>query len=362
MQKHFIGGVIPGSIIAEDVYGTDGVLLIKKGSMFREHYIPRFIDAGVQEIFVEENGSMTPETVSTIRKSLNIQDVIHDKTRAHAQNQIKKTMMKFKAVSSSDIQKIGQMVEDMIEQLLDKKDFVFALSQLRSVDDYTYQHSVNVGVLALIIGIDLNLTKEQLKHLGMGAILHDIGKIMVPEEIIKKPAKLTSDEFMEVKKHTEYGYDILIQTNIQEEAALIALHHHEKYDGTGYNRGLRNTKIPLYARIVAVADVYDAMSNDRVYQRKSSPDKVFREITHQGDKHFDTQIMETFARHINIYPTGTGIILNSGHRGIVLYQNKLYPESPIVRIFLPKEQNPKRLYFDMDLSLNTKYYIIETFS
>ena len=305
---------------------------------------------------------MTPETIVTIRKSLSIQDVIHEKTRTHAQNQIKKTMMKFKSVSSTDIQKISQMVEDMIEQLLDKKDFVFALSQLRSVDDYTYQHSVNVGVLALIIGIDLNLDKEQLKQLGMGAILHDIGKIMVPEEIIKKPAKLTSEEFQEVKRHTEYGYDILVQTDIPEEAARIALHHHEKFDGTGYSRGLSNTKIPLFARIVAVADVYDAMSNDRVYQRRSAPDKVFREITHLGDKHFDTHIMETFAKHINIYPTGTGIILNSGHRGIVLYQNKLYPESPIVRVFMKKEQHSKRLYFDLDLSINTKWYIIETFN
>ena len=100
--------------------------------------------------------------------------------------------MKFKSVSRNDIQKIGQIVEDMIEQLLDQKDFVFALSQLRSVDDYTYQHSVNVGVLALIIGIDLMLDKDQLRHLGTGAILHDIGKIMIPEELIKKPSKLIS--------------------------------------------------------------------------------------------------------------------------------------------------------------------------
>ncbi len=361
MQKQFIGGVMPGSIIAQDVYGSDGVLLIKKGSIFREQYIPRFIDAGVSEIYVDEFGRMTPETVNNIRRSLNIQDVIHEKTRTHAQNQIKKTMMKFKSVTNTDIQKISDLVQDMIEQLLDKKDFVFALSQLRSVDDYTYQHSVNVGVLALIIGIDLDLSPEQLKHLGMGAILHDIGKIVIPEEILKKPAKLTSEEFREVKRHTEYGYDILIQTDIPDESAQIALYHHEKFDGTGYTMGLRNTKIPLFARIVSVADVYDAMSNDRVYQRRSAPDKVFREITHLGDKHFDMHIMETFAKHINIYPTGTGIILNSGHRGIVLYQNKLYPESPIVRVFLPKDNDYKRLYFDLDLSLNTKWFITETF-
>ena len=164
-----------------------------------------------------------------------------------------------------------------------------------------------------------------------------------------------------MREHPVVGTQMLIEADADDDLLDIALHHHEKYDGTGYCRGLSKANIPLYARIVSVADVYDAMSNDRVYQRKSAPDKVFREITHLGDKHFDTEIMETFAKHINIYPTGTGIILNTGHRGIVLYQNKLYPESPIVRIFLPKEKNPKRLYFDLDLSVNTKWRIAETF-
>ena len=361
MQKLFIGGIIPGSIIARDVFDSEGILLIKKGSIFREHYISRFVDAGVQEIYIEEDGRLSSDSVNEIRKSLNIQDVIHDKTRTHAQGQIKKTMLKFKSVSNSDIQKISQIVEEMIEQLLEKKDFVFALSQLRSVDDYTYQHSVNVGVLALVIGVDLNLNRDDLLTLGTGAMLHDIGKIMISEDILKKPARLTLEEFTEVKRHTEFGYDILKQTNISEEAALIALHHHEKYDGTGYNRGIMGTQIPLFARIVAVADVYDAMSNDRVYQKRSNPDKVFREITHLGNKHFDNEIMETFAKHINLYPNGSGIVLNSGHKGIVLEQNRLYPESPVVRIFIPKEQKAKLKYLDLDLSDSRKWFITETF-
>lgn len=361
MLKASLNSIQRGAIIAQDVYGNDGILLIKRGTEYRETYAPRFKEAGVQEIFIEPSGELTKESVAQIRQSLNIHDVVQEKTRLHAQNQIKKTMLRFKTVTNSDIQKITGIVEEMIEQLLEQKDFVFALSQLRSVDDYTYQHSVNVGVLALIIGIDLKLNRVQLKDLGTGAILHDIGKIMISEEIIKKPGRLTKDEFSEVKKHTLFGYEILTQTNISEEAAQIALHHHEKYDGTGYCWGLRNTKIPLYARIVAVADVYDAMSNDRIYQKKLRPDRVYREITHLGNTHFDTQIMETFAKHINIYPNGTGIILNSGHRGIVLYQNKLYPESPVVRVFTPNEQNFRKMYFDLDLSMNTKWFIVDTY-
>lgn len=361
MQKHFINGVSPGAIIAQDIFGNDGVLLLKKGSPFRAQYMTRFKDAGVHEVFVEETGEMSQHSVVEIHKSLNLKDIIHERTRTHAHVQIKKMMTRFKALTHSDVRRISAMVEDLIEQLLDQKDFVFSLSQLRAVDDYTYHHSVNVGVLALIIGIEHDLDKTALLKLGTGAILHDIGKVMIPDEIINKPTKLTEEEYAEVKKHTLYGYEILMEANMPEESAQIALHHHERYDGSGYAYGLSKTKIPLFARIVAVADVYDAMSNDRVYQKKSRPDRVYREITHLGDKHFDRDIMERFAKHICIYPTGTGVILNTGHRGIVLHQNKLYPESPIVRVFTPEHKHYSRLSFDVDLSDNLDYRIIDTY-
>jgi len=218
-----------------------------------------------------------------------------------------------------------------------------------------------VGVLSLMIGIDMGLDKAALKQLGTGAMLHDIGKTMISEDIIKKPSKLTREEFAEVKKHTEYGYEMLRHTDISEEAAQIALFHHEKYDGSGYAKGLKGEAIPLFSRIVSVADAYDAMSNDRVYQKKISHDKVFREITNLGNIHFDKEIMEKFARHLNIYPTGSGIILNSGQRGIVLDQNNLYPESPLVRIFTPEHRNIKKLFYDIDLSIYREFYITDTF-
>lgn len=361
MEKTSLDKVKFGSIIAKDVYGIDGNLLVKKGSTYREPFSDRFREYGVQDIFVHKNGEMTSETVKVIQKSLNIHDVIHEKTRHHANQQMKKTISKMRSVSNTNIHKITQIVENMIEELLEKKDFVMALSQMRSIDDYTYQHSVNVGVLSLMIGIDLNMDKASLKELGTGAILHDIGKIMVSEDIIKKPSKLTPEEYTEVKKHTEYGYEMLRQTNISEEAAQIALCHHEKFDGSGYSRGLKSSKIPLYSRIVAVADVYDAMSNDRVYQMKVPHEKVYREITHLGGSHFDSEIMEMFARHISIYPTGTGVILNTGQRGIVIEQNRLFPENPLIRIFTPENRNLRKLHFDMDLSLEKGLYILDTF-
>ncbi len=351
-----------GSVIVRDVYGIDGNLLAKRGTTFQTHYTKRFQEHGVKEIYVnEEQPPQMPLETPVILPSLNLHDVIYEKTRGHANLQMKKTLSRMKSVSNKNIQAIAKIVEAMIEELLEKKDFVLALTQMRSIDDYTYQHSVNVGVLSLMMGLDLGLAKPSLILLGTGAMLHDVGKTMVPELIIKKPTMLTQAEYKEVQKHTVYGYEMLRQTDIAEEAALIALHHHEKYDGSGYAKGLKGQSIPLFSRIVAVADVYDAMSNDRVYQQRVPHEKVYREITHLGGKHFDSDIMEKFARHISIYPTGSGVILNTGQRGQVLEQNALFPESPKVRIFTPEKNNIREMYYDLNLAFVKGQYIEDTF-
>lgn len=361
MEKTTLDQAQIGSVIVRDVYGIDGNLLAKRGSTYQTYYAKRFHEHGVREIYVNREEQQALVEAPVIPASLNLHDVIHEKTRNHANLQMKKTLGHMKSVSNKNIISITKLVETMIEELLEKKDFVLALTQMRSIDDYTYQHSVNVGVLSLMMGLDLCLPKESLILLGTGAMLHDVGKTMIPEAIIKKPSKLTPSEYRVVQKHTEYGYEILRQTNIAEEAALIALHHHEKFDGSGYARGLKSRTIPLFSRIVAVADVYDAMSNDRVYQKKSSHDRVYREITHLGDRHFDSEIMEKFARHISIYPTGTGVILNTGQRGQVIEQNNLFPESPKIRIFTPEKKNIHHMYYDMNLALEKGIYIEDTF-
>ena len=275
--------------------------------------------------------------------------------------QVKKIMVRYSAHSHINIDKIHKIVESIIEQLLSRREIVLTLSQLRSIDDYTYEHSVNVSVLSLIVGIDMSLGKESLDNLGTGAMLHDIGKAVIPDSVLKKPSKLTGSEFGEIKKHTEYGYEILSKINLPEEAACIALHHHEKYDGSGYPMKLKGDEIPLFSRIVAIADVYDAISSDRVYKRKFSPDKVYRQIAQLGGTHFDPGIMEKFVSHLALYPNGSGVILNTNHKGIVISQNKLLPQSPVVRIFRKDRSDIRNLYADVDLSQTKFLYIKETF-
>lgn len=361
MQKVAIENIIPGSVVAKDIYNDEGVMLVPKGTVIKDGFSRRLEEIGVDELFIERTEQDNNKIIEKYQNFKYIDDVIYQKTREQAQKLIKKTMIKLSSMGHINANNISELIDDIIEQLLSKKEVVLTLSRLRSIDNYTYEHSVNVSVTSLMIGIDLGLDKFTLKNLGLGAILHDVGKVGVSEDILKKTSRLTKEQFEVVKNHTEYGYRMLVNSNVSEEAAQIALYHHEKYDGTGYNGRLKGEEIPLLSRIVTIADAYDAMSNDRVYKRKMPPDKVYREIASLGGKHFDLSIAGCFLRRLDLYPVGTGVVLNNRLKGIVIAQNKLLPESPCVRIFSRNENTFKMQYVDIDLAVTDALYISGTF-
>lgn len=361
MQKIAVGQVMPGSVAAQDIFNTNGVMLVPKGTVLREYYIERIKKDFIDEIFVEEYEQDENKLIELYKAAPHIDDIIYEKTCIHAKKQIKKAMFRMNTFGRLNVDTINTVVYDIIEQLLSKKDIILTLSRLRSVDDYTYEHSVNVCVVSLIMGMDYGLDEMALKNLGVGAILHDVGKVGVSEEILKSPSKLTTAQFDEVKTHTEYGYQILMYSEVPEEAAEIALYHHERYDGTGYNRGMGGKDIPLLSRIVTLADAYDAMSNDRVYKKKLPPDKVYREIATLGGIHFDYDIAARFLSRLDLYPVGTGVLLSTGHKGMVIGQNKLLPQSPAVRIFRKDSATGMPSYVDLNLARTTAVFIVDTF-
>lgn len=361
MQRTLIEELKPGVIIAKDVHNSKGIMLAPKGAVFGADLIKHAENSGIKEIYVEDDEQAEQSAIISFQKSLNVDGVICENTKVQALKQIKKTMLKFNSIGKIQFDKIKFIIDNIIEQLLSKKDIILTLSRLRSIDNYTYEHSLNVCVLSLILGIDLNMDKQMLKILGMGSIMHDVGKLLVPEDILKKPSQLTGMEFEEIKKHTDYGYAILLNSNISEEAAAIALNHHEKYDGSGYNRKLSGEDIPVLSRIVAVADVYDAMSNDRVYKKRMQPDLVYKEIACQSGRHFDASITERLIRHLSIYPLGSGVILNTNHKGVVIAQNNFLPESPIIRVFKKDHRSSKYVGVDINLSQTKHLYIKGTF-
>lgn len=250
-----------------------------------------------------------------------------------------------------DIKSIDSTVGRMVDSLFRNPDALTSLSRLKSFDDYTFSHCVNVSILSLAIGRHMGLKKNAIKDLGTGAILHDIGKMLVPESILKKPAQLTEDEFSVMRTHASLGDDLLAQNSeISREARQVALHHHERFDGSGYPAGLAGAEIPIFARIGAVADIYDAMSSNRVYQKAVAPEEALRKLYLMRGTHLDPAIVERLIKCLGIYPIGTLVELNTNEKAIVRSLNPANPLKPTVLMISDRHNRMLNLPFVLPLS------------
>lgn len=350
MRKVHIDNIVPGTRVAKSVFTSDGRELLASGIGIKENYIERLRKSGITEIFIEDEVSY----------GIDVADVVHENTRLEAKRLVKSLMEDGPFSQALNVKEVREIILRIIGELLSIGDIIVNLSEIRSVDDYTFEHSVNVCILSIITGIGLGFDKRCLKDLGVGAILHDIGKMRIPDEILKKPSQLTVEEFEEIKKHTVYGYEILKKLpNVSVISSLIAFGHHERYDGSGYPLQLRGENISLYARIVAIADVYDALTSDRVYRKKLRPHEVIEYIASLGAYHFDKEILECFIKYMAIYPKGTGVLLSTNERAIVVQLNVNMPTRPVVRVIYDQSQVTLKNYYEIDLSKEMNISIID---
>ncbi|AKU24679.1 HD-GYP domain-containing protein [Massilia sp. NR 4-1] len=234
----------------------------------------------------------------------------------------------------SNVASAMPLVEDIAASVLRNPGALVSLVRLKQADDYTYLHSVAVCALMVALARKLGLDDEEVRECGMAGLLHDIGKMAVPNDILNKPGKLTDAEFGAVKGHPSAGHRLLIESDSVSPIALdVCLHHHEKYDGSGYPHGLKGEEISLHARMGAVCDVYDAITSDRPYKAGWCPAESLRKMaewTKAG--HFDPVIFAAFVKCIGIYPVGTLVRLKSGRLGVVLDNTKSLLQ-PLVRVF-----------------------------
>lgn len=348
MRKILVGKVKEGMVLGRTLYSYDGNILLNAGIVLKNSYISKLSDLGIREVYVEDE----------ISRDIVLNDVISEETRFEARISIKNAMDSIRYGNSLDVKPIRNSVCKMIDELMDVKDTMVNLQDLKSNDLYTFSHSVNVCVLSLITGISMKFDEEKLRELGIGAMLHDVGKIRIPSEILNKPESLTAEEFNIVKKHTSYGYELLKKSMVLSTyASYIALTHHERYDGEGYPLGLRGEEIHEFARIVSVADVYDAITSDRVYKKRININEAVEFLIGMGDHQFDYNIVRNFIEHITIYPPGTCVLLNEGEKAIVVDVNKRYPNRPIIRILVDREGQMLREPIEMDLTTNNTLLI-----
>ena len=332
-----------GTTLAQDIYNERGSVLLKKGVELTVSLVQKIESNGIYTIYIDDGYSdleieeiIRPEVkqraVQAIKETFSNIHKMNKKSMArenlHFREQLKlKSMEKY-------IDSLKNISAKIIEELVNNHSLMINLVDIKNIDNYTYEHSLNVAILSTILGIELKMTKNQLYKLFMGALLHDIGKAFIASEIISKKGTLTDKEAELMMAHPQMGYDYLKESyGLDATSKIIALQHHEKVDGTGYPQHAEGKQIHRFARIVAIADVYDAMTSDTAYSKAMPPNEAIEYIMASCGTHFDFELANIFVRKIVPYPEGTIVELSDGRLAIVSAVIPDYPLRPSVKIF-----------------------------
>jgi len=333
-----------GSYLAKTIYDTGGRVLLATGYRLTNSVLKRVEQTGILSLYVNDEYSdneiedfIKPElrqlAVKTIKSNFEGLTKQSNRLRENSSmvNSKEDVRLKYKYIDS-----ITKIAGDIVEELSLQKNVLINLVDIKSMDNYTYEHSVNVTILALVLGIELKLDKNKLMDLAIGGILHDLGKIFMPREVLLKNGKLTDEEYAIIKEHPVKGYEYIRDNiDISIVSRNVMLQHHEKIDGTGYPYGIKGDKIHKFGKIVAIADVYDALTSDRPYRRAMSPNEAMEFLMGTAGRHFDFDLVSTFIRKIVPYPIGTLVRMSNGYIGVIEQLNPDFPLRPSVRVIKP---------------------------
>lgn len=326
----------PGMITYEDIYNPMGVLILNRDITLEQPQIDKIHLNNIERVrisIVENNilyGGNDEEEIRSVYDQAKMADF--RKRYAAEVEEVTGIIKDIGKGESIDINEVCRVSSRIIREFKAAREVINYLQFVRDLDDDTYAHSLNVCLMSIIIARWLDLKDEEIEEIATAGLLHDIGKARVPEKLLKKPGKLSPEEFEEVKKHTIIGY--MMMDNIKDATGNMrytVLMHHEKIDGSGYPTGALDDEIPLFPKIVAVADIYDAMTSNRTYRKKMCPFEVIKNFEMQTFGKLDTKVLTVFLSNIANSYVSDFVELNSGEICEIVFINPNRIWQPIVR-------------------------------
>lgn len=314
-----------GQILADDIISDSGLLIIPKFATINDYVIKRLDEFGVKRITVfkqKNNDRKEPLTITQLKNEYKryvttIKDIFNDLSLGNELN----------------FEKVKSISDSIYYNIVNNDDIIQCINQLRYIDSYTFTHSINVSLYAMLLANWLDLDKQDVDNAILSGILHDIGKSRIPDIILNKKGPLSNEEFNVMKTHTIIGYELVRNLNdIKPEIKEAILYHHEKYNGNGYPFGIKGSELNIYAKIISVVDVYDALTSDRCYKNKITLFESFKEIQDMDIGHFDLRIMLKFLYNIANYYIGSPILMNNGKVGEIVFISPNNISRPIVKI------------------------------
>lgn len=316
--------LLPGMCLARDIHfytpASTSAVTLTRGQKITDVQITQMSTAKLDGAYID-----------TIRSEVRVISSINQEIRQEAITNIQNLADNFidsnKGVQQSDIDTIDGTTQSLIDGLSSNKDILINIADIKMYDDYTFHHSLSVAIMAIAIGMELGFNNTMLKELGLAGLLHDIGKVAVPIEIITKPGRLTKEEFDIVKMHPVHAANHFKERHLVNDNIFNGIvGHHEKLDGSGYPNNLKGDQIHPYARILAVADVYDALTSNRPYRVPNPPNEAIEFVMGGMGSHFDEKVIKAFLRKVAPYPAGAKVQLSNGE---VAYVMKNYPDQPL---------------------------------
>ncbi|NMM61989.1 HD-GYP domain-containing protein [Clostridium sp. P21] len=349
MRFELVRNLKGDEILGKTLFDGYGKVLLPSGTKLNTPYINRIKQSGFYYIYIED------KELDDIKEDKKI-DQLKQSTIERLPNVFTNIMQGNK----DTVEESFKIVEDLAGYIATEGDVNTNLYEISKYDNYTYIHCVDTAIMSIFLGRSLDLKIEDLTELGISAMLHDIGKIKISNEIINKKEPLTKQEFEEIKKHPVYGYRMLKEAGVDNKNILSAVvEHHERVNGKGYPLGISGDKVSDYAKIISVCDVFTALSANRSYRERYNPNEAYEYIISNGDIMFDTKIVEKFKENFFIYPLGCCVKLSNGIEGYVVKQNKYFPDRPVIRVNYDHITKEKINSYEIDL-LTTFNTIIES--